>query len=95
MSGDVMTRRVLKWRIPVDDRPHPIGPGQVLLVACQFGPEEVQVWTEEDHEPLAAEQRQAIVIGTGQRVPDGYEHLGSVIAAGGVLVWHAYAEVSR
>lgn len=81
-------RRILKWDVPVDDRDHPIGSGPVTLVACQRGADIVQVWTDEsDHNNV--QLRSARIYGTGQPVPAGDQHIGSVIA--GPLVWHAFA----
>lgn len=86
-------KRVLKWDVPVDDKDHPIGPGRVLHVACQWSPSVVQVWTEETEEtgenPVVATRR-ARVYGTGHPVPEKDEHLGSVAATGTALVWHVY-----
>jgi hypothetical protein len=84
------TKRVLKWVVPVDDQPHEIGCGKVVHVACQSGPELVMVWTEE-HAPGKPEQtREVQVYGTGHQVPMFAEHVGSVVTAGGALVWHVY-----
>lgn len=86
-------KTVLKWTVPVDDQAHPIGAGKVLLVASQYGdPGEVQVWTEESADIGIRPTREATVIGTGQAVPDGHEHIGSVVTMSGALVWHVYAE---
>lgn len=82
-----MPLRVLKWNVPVDDKYHEIGSGKVCLVACQNGPDTVQVWTEESEEVTLGS---AIVVGTGHPVPDFTEHIGSVVTAGGALVWHVY-----
>lgn len=79
--------RVLKWNVPVDDKPHEIGSGSVVLVACQNGPEAVQVWTEEE---TKYRLRKARVYGTGMVVRDGATHLGSTMALDGALVWHVY-----
>lgn len=85
-----MSRRVLKWTIPVDDRDHPIGGGRVAHVACQSDANTVQVWTDEpDAEQV--EIRSARVYGTGQPIPKGDEHLGSTITEDGFLVWHVFA----
>lgn len=84
-----MPFKVLKWSVPVDDSFHPIGSGKVCMVACQYGPSIVEVWTEELGE---AHYRSAIVVGTGHDVPDYTEHIGSTIAANGALVWHVYAQ---
>lgn len=80
--------RVLKWNVPVDDKDHPIGAGPVVLVACQDGPEVVQVWTVEDEGPC--DRRRARVYGTGQAVPPDDLHIGSTVAARGALVWHVF-----
>lgn len=93
-------RTVLKWTVPVDDQWHPIGDGKVLHVTSQFGKrDEVQVWTEQeldqDQRVYIRKPRGALIIGTGHKVPEGAEHIGSVVplSAGGHLVWHCYAEV--
>jgi len=90
---NVMTqRRVLKWTVPVDDQSHHIGSGHVVHVACQGGPDTVQVWTEEYWVSDSDESngRRARVYGTGHRIPEGWDHLGSVLCDG--LVWHLYME---
>ena len=84
-----MPFRVLRWSVHVDDKFHPIGSGKVVLVACQYGPSVVQVWTEEKDEPV---MRSAMVIGTGDDAPDFTEHVGSALTAGGSIVWHVYAK---
>jgi hypothetical protein len=92
MDGDGMSRRVLKWNVPVDDQWHEIGSGPVVLVACQSSVDTVQVWTDEpDSENI--KMRSVRVYGTGHEVPLFDEHLGSVITAMGALVWHAFAAV--
>lgn len=83
--------RVLKWTVPVDDRPHPIGSGKVVLVDCQDGPDAVQVWTLEHDITAAIGPCNAQVFGTGQVLPEGVvnTHLGSVATEAG-LVWHLF-----
>lgn len=82
-----MSLRVLKWNVPVDDRPHEVGTGRVLHVACQHGPESVQVWTLELGEPHT---RLAQVFGTRQLLPAAVDaHLGSTVVAR-TLVWHVF-----
>lgn len=84
-------KRVLKWSVPVDDRAHEVGAGQVVLVACQTGAvDEVQVWTEEFGDGLT---RLARAFGTGQPMPEDAGHLGSVVVPvhpPKTLVWHIY-----
>ena len=86
-----MSRAVLKWTVPVDDAPHKIGSGPVVLVACQSSVDTVQVWTDElDVENV--KMRSVQVYGTGHDLPLFDDHLGSVITAMGALVWHVYAQ---
>lgn len=87
-----MTRRVLKWTVPVDDEWHPIGSGPVVLAACQFGVDAVQVWTDE-HDDGNVLRRNARIYGTGHELPPFGQHLGSVMTVGGALVWHVYADI--
>lgn len=88
-----MSRRVLKWTVPVDDQWHQVGSGRVVLVDCQTRPHEVQVWTEEPVDsPESLWRRHVRVFGTGHELPPFGEHLGSVMAAGGALVWHLYSD---
>lgn len=87
--------RVLKWTVPVDDGEHLIGEGQVVHVDTTLGiADEVQVWTWEadfDSRPL----RKVQVFGTGHRVPNHANWLGTAVhgegAEKGVLVWHVFA----
>lgn len=50
------------------------------------------IWTQSDDEgglPLA---REFVVVGTGDRTPEGYEHVGSAASFPDArLVWHVYA----
>ena len=83
-----MSLRVLKWSVPVDDQPHPIGAGKVLHVECQNTATAVEVWTLELDEPGT---EFAQVFGTGQPLPGAaFKHIGSTVAAGGSLVWHVF-----
>lgn len=87
--------KVLKWDLLVNDKVQAIGNGQVVLVACQHGPDTVQVWTEEiGTESHPVKPRDAVIVGTGHRVPEGMEHIGSTLAPMG-LVWHVYAQEQR
>lgn len=80
-----MTLRALKWSVPVDDRPHEIGGGKVLHVACQNGPDAVEVWTLE----LNDSKRWVQVFGTGQPLPGSVTaFVGTALAS--PLVWHVF-----
>ena len=84
--------RVLKWTVEVDDLPHPIGSGKVVLVAAQHSDSSVQVWTEESRDRDHPGIFKAVQIyGTGHDIPDEAEHVGSCLALNGRLVWHLYA----
>lgn len=91
MTGpEARTQRVLRWNVPVNDRPHSVGGGPVALVASRETGM-VEVWTVETVNSLlecAAPKRTVQVFGTGHRVPDGAEHMGS--ALDGPLVWHLF-----
>lgn len=80
-----MTRRILKWTIPVDGQEHSIGSGPVVHVACQHDASTVEVWTDERHIVDAATAR---VYATGQTLPERDEVLGSALVLDGALVWH-------
>lgn len=80
-------KRVIKTNVRVDDNPHPVPGGRVVHVACQNGPESVQVWTE-DHDSIEKAVRSVQVFGTGHWMPNDSVHLGSTML--GPLVWHVY-----
>lgn len=95
-----MTTRVLRWSVPIDDKPHPIGAGKVVLVATRVGPTPrnvVEVWTEEHLPPewpkVDPPLRTVQVFGTGHEIPSLFDkHVGSCLDAitNGSLVWHVY-----
>lgn len=93
-GGASFRRRILRWNVFVDDRPHRIGSGRVVLVACRSEPDVVEVWTDEtlpEGWPATdCESHRAVqVFGTGHQIPPEAGHvLGSAIAHGGALVWH-------
>lgn len=79
---------ILKWNVPVDDNYHPIGSGEVVHVGSQWGKrDEIQVWTKESGN-VGETRRIVQVYGTGHTIPSDAKPLGTVIAAGGHLVWH-------
>jgi hypothetical protein len=88
----VSDRAVLKWPVAVDDRPHRIGGGEVVHVDCQnpHDPSVITIWTIEPRYAQPEPKRRVQVFGTGQPLPFFAEHLGSVVAAEGQLVWHAF-----
>lgn len=80
-------KRILKWNVRIDDKPHEIGQGRVVHVDCQDFHNSVQVWTEE-WEGMEGKTRAAKVVGTGRPFNESGECVGSVVTAGGALVWH-------
>lgn len=86
-----MTKKVLKWSVPLDDYWHDIGTGLPCLVGEQGDVRTAQVWTivgEKDGDnPWIAR-----VFGTGPSfaIPDDAIHLGSYQSSNG-LVWHVFA----
>src|SRR4051812_14815663 len=85
-------RAVFKWRVPIDDRLHQIGGGQVVHVGAQY-PDDydvVTVWTIESRERPIDKTRQVQIYGTGHPLPYFATHLGSVVVAEGRFVWHLF-----
>lgn len=91
--------RVLKWSVKTDGKSYLIGNGRPVYLNSQFSPDEVQVWTLEQDEPVTAARR-ARVVETGQIWPVWWEYLGSVIPRPDLVskadpdaVWHVIGEV--
>jgi hypothetical protein len=82
-----VSARILRWEVPVDDRPHIHQfAGPIVHVGCR-NRALVEFWSQEPD----GGQRQARVFqvfGTGHNLPADASHIGSVITAGGQLVWH-------
>lgn len=84
-----MPRQVLRWEVPVNDQPCPVGAGVVVLVASRL-PGLVEVWTDETEDSVDI-GRIVQVFGPGHLVPDHARHLGSTFdASGPELVWHLF-----
>lgn len=81
------TPAICRYEVPVDDQWHPHDlSGQVLHVSAR-NPRIVEFWALNDGGP--AVRREFRAFGTGQPLPeDAWRHAGSVIVAGGALVWH-------
>lgn len=71
---------ILRWEVPVDDKPHRI-PAGVVHVASRR-PEVVEVWTAPSNQPDLVVQ----VIGTGHPYPDHWTWVGTALISS--LVWH-------
>lgn len=85
-----MTRRIFKYRIPIDDQHHDIPPGDIVHVGHQPGDSEaVMVWAWHEDAPTGDTRvRRVLVVGTGHEVPWWANHYhGTAIDPLG-LVWH-------
>lgn len=81
------TRRILKYLIWGTSY-LPLGPeDKVLHVAEQRG--EVFLWAEVDTTVVPEQPRAFVILPTGETVPEGHQHVGSVVMAN-LLVWHVY-----
>lgn len=99
-----MAKRIFKYTVPIDDKPHRIPVGKVLHVAHGDLMGEVRVWVEHTINLSGgimnddAIDRYIQVFGTGQEIPDvaDLEYLGTALTPINTvpLVWHAY-EVRR
>lgn len=86
MATESMIRRVLKWKVPVDDRDHQI-PGYYLAAAA-LDHANVNVWTEvigdPDHAPLTPYR----IYGTGQPIDNGHLWVATTLIP--PFVWHLF-----
>lgn len=89
------TRRVLRFEIPIDDQPHKLPSGRVVMVSenRRGFPNRVEVWVDtEEGENLARGTSQKLqVFGTGHPVPEDALWVGSCRAD--PLVWHVFEVV--
>lgn len=87
-----MTRNIWKYPMPMPgirevDYDWPAG---ATITAVQIQDEQIVAWAEvpATDDPLPSESRRFQTFGTGQQVPDGAIHLGTV--QDGPFVWHVY-----
>lgn len=101
-----MAKRVLQYRVPVDDRYHifHLSADSPIVHVGVRSPDpntDVLFWAVTDDDEVLGVPRAFIICGTGHDLPDDPDVVGTVIAAGGRLVWHlvevpvttGYAEV--
>jgi hypothetical protein len=81
--------RVLKWEV-FPYQTNMIGAGKVVMVAVQNSI--MCVWTEE-HDQQQTSRREVVVIGTGDLIPEGHQHIGSSMTNNGATVAHVYEKV--
>lgn len=77
-------QRVLREVVLADGRVHEIA-GRVLHVGTR-GESGVEVWVQSN--PLLVDRY--VVLGTGDLVAPGWEHVGTAITPSGALVWHLF-----
>lgn len=83
--------RVLRHEVPVDGEQHTLRLSGAVLHVDSRRPDVVELWSFYSGGPLVGRAFQAF--GTGQRLPEWASpdrHRGSVIGAGGALVWHLF-----
>lgn len=79
-------RRILRYEVPVTDEPTTLElTGGIVHVGARQA-DTVEFWALEGVWPPAVRTFQ--VVGTGQPFPHDWQHIGSVITGGGLLVWH-------
>lgn len=80
--------QVLRWTVPVNDGWHEfLISGDVLHVASRT-PDAVEMWVTDTGGPRV--RRRFQVFATGRDVPDNAVYVGTVLVAGGILVWHLF-----
>lgn len=86
--------RMLKFKVPVDDKPHTVRfNGHIMHVACQGNrPDEVTFWVMGLSPAVVERERVFRVFGTGQPIPHPYRYVGTALYAAGELVWHLCEE---
>jgi hypothetical protein len=78
--------RILRYEVPVDDEPHELALSGAIVHVDSRNPEIVELWAFDTGWPPRIRTFQ--VVGTGHTFPATWLHVGSVIVAGGALVWH-------
>lgn len=88
-----MAAKIWKSNLKVKDRQTiylPEGAKIIAVGAQDSTGKTVQLWMEADPKAqIDTVGRRIAIAGTGHDAPPG-EHLGTVITAGGALVWHVY-----
>lgn len=82
-----MSRAIFRYEVPVDDQWHEIDlTGPIVYVALR-DPSVVEFWAWHTDGPAVTSEFR--VFGTGHPLPAGpLTYRGSVVTAGGHLVWH-------
>lgn len=86
MTTETDDYRILRWTVPVDDRPHTFPLSGAILHVASRSVDTVTFWTLATGPDTLARTFQ--VVGTGQPFPSEWKHRGTALAADGALGWH-------
>ncbi len=78
--------RILRYEVPVDDKTHTLMLGGPIVHVGTRDPAIVEIWAVDTG--TTRMPCEFTVVGTGHEYPEGWQHVGSAITAGGALVWH-------
>ena len=86
-------RRIFRFELPLDDQPHEVAEGTVVLVAPdRAGNDAVEAWVEvpdpETWVSTGEPSQRLQVFGTGFEIPENALWRGS--CAAGTFIWHVY-----
>lgn len=88
------------WKYPlrltdVQSIEMPLG-AEIIAVAEQYGALCLWAWVNDDPDAKQV-KRQIAIVGTGNPAPGYHEalHIGTVVTAGGSLVWHVFERPAR
>lgn len=82
-------RRMFRYVIPVDDRPHWVSLTHDPVAVAAPADDRVEFWAENDPRAEASD-RAFLVVGTGHPIPDGARWAGTPPRTALGLVWHLY-----
>ena len=86
-----MSRVIWKYEVtPQLGVQHLLVPRGGRPIAMKMQGAALKLWLENDLDEVEQERIRFAVIGTGQEVPEGLEHVETVVA--GEAVWHLYRE---
>ena len=84
-----MARFIYRFELVDRSGEIPIRPGaEIVHVGVKQG--RPCLWIEQDVEAIGARTLRWAILGTGQEIPRGYEHLGTFLLNDGEFVWHVF-----
>jgi hypothetical protein len=86
-------KTIFRFKVPIIDKPTVYMPTGARVLPAPPGERngtDIEIWAQVDTDaPL--EQRQFIVVGTGNPLPEGCtSFIGTVVTHGGQFVWHLF-----